>query len=187
VLKFLRKLFLYIVALWVIGFFVFIGLSKYIENEDSYIECSVVLTGGSNRIQEAINLIDQNMTTIVFVSGVNEKVDKRDILGEGFNKYKKYFILGYEAVNTKGNVIEVSKWIEDNEISEMRIITSDYHYFRTQAEFNSYMPDIDKDIYLVKSINGQFLSSFYNWKVLFGEYNKLIYVVLSNGVNNASN
>ena len=180
--KIIKIIFLIILLLWLIGFAIFVVASKNIENNSSYIENSIVLTGGKNRIQEGVTLLDNGSTSLLFISGVNSDVDKQAVLATDFGAHDKDVILGYDATSTKENVIESEKWISENDIEKVRIITSDYHIFRSKLEFNDSMPDLNKVFHSVENINDDFLSSFYNWKVLIREFNKLIYVFIMQGV-----
>ncbi len=181
--KVCKYIFIVLLLSWLIGFFVFLGFANNIENSDSYyIKNSIVLTGGQNRIKEAIKLLDSDLTSTVFISGVNSQVDKKDILRDDFSKYEQNFILGYDAFDTKGNVKESDNWISENGIDEVRIITSDYHIYRSLVEFNNLLPEVGAVMHSVDNINDELLSHAYNWKMLFGEYNKLIYVFIVHGV-----
>ena len=64
-----------IIACWVIGFFIFCGFSigiKYRPLEKA--EAIVTLTGGSDRINEAIRLLEEKYAPRLFISGVDENV-----------------------------------------------------------------------------------------------------------------
>lgn len=180
--KIIKIFFSIALLLWVSGFAIFLVSAKNLKNKDDYIEYSIVLTGGRNRVQEGISLIDSNSTDFLFISGVNNEVDKKSVLSADFGNHKNDVELGYEATSTKENVEESSKWIKDNYISEVRIITSDYHLFRSKLEFEHYLPNIEKEFHSVSSINDEFLSSASNWKLLAGEFNKLVYVFIMQGV-----
>jgi len=35
--------------------------------------------------------------------------------------------LGYEAKNTRGNAVEVAKWVRDHQYKSIRLVTANYH------------------------------------------------------------
>jgi len=182
-LKIFVRLMLILFLVWLIGFGVFIFSTENINTRtDHNIKYSVVLTGGQNRIAESLILLDKGLTDIVFISGVNPEVTKQDVLSRYYNKYKDRVVLGYKAINTKGNIKEIKEWVEKNNIREIRLITSDYHLYRTLLEFKKFLPNLKIEIFSVKSVDYVFLSSVYNLKMLFSEYNKLIYVFINYGV-----
>lgn len=181
-LKLSAKIMMSLFIIWILGLMVFVVFSSGFKNDNLYIENSIVLTGGNSRISESIKLLDRGATSKVFLSGVNKSVTKEDILEDRFSKYKDHFFLGYEAENTKGNVVESEGWLLDNHIKEVRVITSDYHLLRARVEFKRSLPGIKKVWYGVNTIDENFFNSLENWKLLCGEYNKFIYVLFNYGV-----
>lgn len=167
---------------WLLGFVIFLVIAKNNQNSEGYIKHSIVLTGGKYRIQEGIRLLDDKLTDIVFISGVNSEVDKQSVLSADFGTHEDDVILGYYATSTKENVIESEGWMLENNIEEVRIITSDYHLFRSKLEFDYSLPNIKKSFHSVNNINDEFLSSLYNWKILIWEFNKFLYVFVTQGV-----
>ncbi len=162
--------------LWVYGFIIFTGLvssmnePKEIEKTDAII----VLTGGTNRIDRALDLLSEGKTDHLFVSGVNKSVKLKELL----STYRKplpdcCINLGYEADNTLGNAIETRKWVEANNIKTIRLITATYHMQRSLLEFHHALPDIKIIPHPV--IPGNFSPDEEKfWKLCFLEYHKLL-------------
>ena len=181
-LRFIKLVIILAVLSYIAGFVIFLYAAKNISNSYDYIEHSIVLTGGKNRVQTGVAVLDEGLSDMLFISGVNTEVDKQSVLSADFGNHEDDVELGYKATTTKENAIESREWIEARDIKKVRVITSDYHVFRSRLEFDCVMPNIDKDFYSVENINDGFLSSVYNWKILFEEYNKLIFIFVSQEV-----
>mgnify|MGYP003298878124 CR=1 FL=1 len=68
-------------AVWLIGFCLFsisAIMTKYIPLEKS--DAIIVLTGGTDRIQEGLTLLQSDYADLLFISGVNKSVKESDIL-----------------------------------------------------------------------------------------------------------
>ncbi|MDZ5762573.1 YdcF family protein [Candidatus Cyrtobacter comes] len=122
------------------GFYVFVNVTipYHIKN---YSSCNVeesiaVLTGGSHRIMEGINLYSKNITKPILISGVN---------GAGaYNNIRKIFelrnidlsnlMIGYHAQNTRENIIEIKTFMAINRLNHVTVVTSYYHLPRVYFE-----------------------------------------------------
>jgi len=154
-------------------FLFFIYDARKVESlpSDFFCEDIVVLTGGKNRIQLALDSIKRFHAQRVFISGVYKSTKLTDIL-QNKEIGDVSVILGYKAQNTEGNALEVHGMVEDLGIKEIVLVTSDYHMFRSLYEIRKYNKDLK--IYPVKVIsafNLRFLSLcfkefYYNFCVL---------------------
>lgn len=132
----------------------------------------VVLTGGQERINTALDLLDKGYAEKLFISGVNQDVKASDLIHLwGGNTDICCIDLGYNAKDTKGNAIESKDWIKDNNFKSIRLITSNYHMARAAIEFKNTMPDIHIYKHPVHAISKDRLNF---WKVIFEEYNKTL-------------
>ena len=178
--------FLLLVFLWVIGFANFLR-SIPIQPPSDIVKSDaiIVLTGGSRRLEVGITLLENDKAALLFVSGVNEKVTRSDILnlldGGKLPKSAKLFncciTLGYIAEDTRGNARESLQWVRENSLSSIILVTSNYHMQRAYLEFKSQNPNIKITQYPVS--NGEFrLSSWLThskrFVLLFLVFHKLI-------------
>ena len=171
---------------WVIGFIVFsvvaIGI-KYRSPENA--EAIVALTGGSDRIKEAIHLLQQEKAPHLFISGVDENVTGYHFLKEVSPELKEKIELGYWAKTTRMNAIETAEWIEKNKISSIIVVTSFYHMPRSLLEIKRAVPGVKMTPYAVfpKSFgqSADWLHTRYAWQ-LFVEYHKFLIVYFFKGV-----
>ncbi len=174
-----------VTTFWVIGFIVFactaIG-TKYRPLESA--EAIVALTGGSDRIKEAIQLLKEEKAPRLFISGVNEKVTGYHLLKELEPEWQNKIELGYQAKTTRMNAIETAKWIQKNNLSSIILVTSFYHIPRSLLEIRNVLPELKIIPYAVfpKSFeqNTKWIHTRYAWQ-LFLEYHKFLYVYFLKG------
>lgn len=121
-----------IVAGWCLLFCLFIVDAISFSNiSNEQCDNVVVLTGGRNRIQHALEAIKTNRPKNIFISGVYSKTTLTDIIGDDENKNEVNFILGRRAKNTFENAEEIDNWVIMNKIEKIILITSDYHMRRS--------------------------------------------------------
>jgi uncharacterized SAM-binding protein YcdF (DUF218 family) len=144
----------------------------------------VALTGGSQRIGDAIDLLAQGYATRLLISGVNEKTSREEIarLNPGQRRLFDCCVdLDYRARNTIGNAIETRRWAEQNGFRSLIIVTSNYHMPRTLVELDHALPKVRKVPYAVVA---PWVDPDLWWrspstlKVLASEYVKLLVVWL---------
>jgi uncharacterized SAM-binding protein YcdF (DUF218 family) len=112
----------------------------------------------------------------IFISGVYEKTTLGDIL-QNRNMKNVKIILGRQAKNTKENAQEIDKWVVKNNISEILLITSDYHITRSILELKHVNDSLRIYPYEVKSE--------LNFKLIWWcikEFHKIVYVCIRNFV-----
>lgn len=176
--KILKIIFM-LVLLWIIGFCIFMGqiiAVKPIMPVKS--DAIVVLTGGKGRIDTGINLLFNNYADHLFISGVGQKADLKDLAKyleffslEQVEKLKHKITLGHFASSTEENALETKEWIEKHKYKNIVLVTSNYHMPRSLYLFKFLIPNISITPYsLVKNS--------ISLKLAFTEYNKyLLYVV----------
>lgn len=117
----------------------------------------VVLTGGKNRISEAFDSIKRFQAKNVLISGVYKSTTLRDIIGDR-DIGDVNIILGYKALNTEGNAIEIQEVVRDLGIESIVLVTSDYHMRRSLHEVKKYNKNLK--IYPLKVLS-TFNSKFF--------------------------
>jgi len=134
-----------------IGLYVW-KINSYEQNVAQSPEAIVVLTGGSNRIEEGLDLMSTKGCSNFFISGVNRDVSRHDILGR-IQKSGDFgqcdLELGYTARNTHENAQEVLAWMEKKNYKTMVLVTAHYHMPRSLLEFQAIAPDIKINPYPV--------------------------------------
>ena len=178
--------FLLVVFLWIVGFTNFLmtipaDVPKDIVKSDAV----VVLTGGSKRLEAGIILLEQGKAELLFVSGVNEKVTRSDILQvvdrgkilKNDQLFSCCIKLGYVAEDTTGNAKESLEWLKVNSLSSIILVTSNYHMQRAYLEFKLQNSNVRITKYPVISSDFTLSDWIINprrFALLFLEYHKLI-------------
>jgi uncharacterized SAM-binding protein YcdF (DUF218 family) len=106
----------------------------------------VVLTGGSDRLAVALDLLIADKGRKLFVSGVYRGVDVRQLLDLSQHSPEDLsccVVLGYEADNTRGNANETAAWMKSEGFTSLRLVTATYHMPRSLLEFRRTMPEVE--------------------------------------------
>ena len=135
-----------IVLAYGVGFLWFTTLLPTgVDNDTRATDAIVVLTGGSDRLAVALDLLSADKGQKLFVSGVYHGVDVRQLLDLSQHSPEDLsccVVLGYEADNTRGNAIETAAWMKEQGFTSLRLVTATYHMPRSLLEFRRHMPDI---------------------------------------------
>jgi uncharacterized SAM-binding protein YcdF (DUF218 family) len=105
----------------------------------------VVLTGGSSRVSDAIELLASGYGKRLLISGVHPTNGVSDIsrsLPESQPLLKCCVDLDRSAVNTRSNASETRRWVDERGFHSLIVVTSNYHMPRAIVELSHAMPDI---------------------------------------------
>ncbi|GBU20074.1 MULTISPECIES: YdcF family protein [Methylobacterium] len=134
-------------AAFLAGFLAFVALLERAERFPvDRADGIVALTGGSQRIEDAIALLAAGHGRRLLISGVNERTTREEIAR--LNPTQRHWIaccvdLDYRARNTIGNAIETRRWMRANRFETVAVVTSNYHMPRTLIEFGHALKDED--------------------------------------------
>src|ERR671913_873627 len=130
------------------GFIAFVAtLDKFERDPGGRADGIVALTGGAQRIGDAIDLLAKGYGRRLLITGVNEKTSRDEIarLNPGQRRFFECCVdLDYRARNTIGNAIETRRWMQDNGFRSLIVVTSNYHMRRTLLELDNVMPGARK-------------------------------------------
>jgi uncharacterized SAM-binding protein YcdF (DUF218 family) len=104
----------------------------------------VALTGGDERLDTAVALLEKGVAKRLLISGVAQATTKADLakLSEGGAQFRCCADLGYAAEDTHGNAEEAALWTRENHFDSIIIVTGRYHMPRTMREFSAQLPDV---------------------------------------------
>ena len=147
--KALRRLIFSVVALfvfWLAGLVWFAGkIPLAPEDTASRSDAIVVLTGGSGRLAEGLDLLGRGLAKKLFVSGVYQGVEVDELLRISRESPQDLLCcvsLGYDATDTSGNARESAQWMKKNGFESLRVVTASYHLPRSLLEFRRAMPEV---------------------------------------------
>lgn len=171
--------------LWLGGLFWFIdSIPKTPQAPTQKTEAIVVLTGGTLRLEEGLDLLENGLGEKLFVSGVHRAVNVEELLRlsrETPSQLDCCITLGYEADNTQGNALETAIWMHEQGFKSMRLITGGYHMPRSLMELEFVLPDTEIILHPVYPDHVK-LNDWYLWPgttlLIIGEYNKTIFIPL---------
>jgi len=103
-----------------------------------------VLTGGSSRVSDAMELLSAGYGKRLLISGVHPTSTASDIsrtLPENQSFMHCCVDLDRTAVSTRGNAAEARRWAEGRGFRSLIVVTSNYHMPRALVEFSHAMPE----------------------------------------------
>src|SRR3954470_21307484 len=141
---------LFVVA--VVGFVVFLAQLRGVETQPARTaDGIVVLTGGSSRVSDAMELLAGGYGKRLLISGVHPTSGASDIsrslpdnqaLSDNQSLLGCCVDLDRSAVNTRSNAAETRRWVRERGFKSLIVVTSNYHMPRAIAEMSHAMPDV---------------------------------------------
>jgi uncharacterized SAM-binding protein YcdF (DUF218 family) len=129
-----------------VGFVGFLSQLRGVETKPaSNADGIVVLTGGSSRISDAIELLASGYGKRLLISGVHPTNGVSDIsrsLPDSQRLLTCCVDLDRSAVNTRSNASETRRWVDEQGFRSLIVVTSNYHMPRAIVELSHAMPDI---------------------------------------------
>ena len=172
-------------AALVAAFAGFLAFSQLIEQDEARSlrrgVAVVALTGGADRIQDALDLLEKGYAGRLLITGVNPSLTKADVARlapRAAALIECCVDLGYEARNTIGNALETRRWLAEHDLSgPVIVVTSNYHMPRALAEFAHELPGTELIPFPVVSDrlrNGAWWSDLGVARLWVGEYVKYL-------------
>ena len=181
----MKKLFvfgiIFVFAAWLIGFCFFAyHINHYKIDTSTHTQAIVVLTGGRNRIGEAVKLLNNGLADKLFISGVEKGVTLNQIARTQHFSVRpdKKIIIGSASTNTLENARETTDWINQNNISSIRLVTSNYHLPRSLLEFrvkNSHLKIVANPVFST-NIADKWWQNTGTFSLTAAEYTKFLMV-----------
>lgn len=165
----IRRILAFLFLGWTLGFLWFVvalpGRADQVRTD-----AVIVPTGGAGRIAQGLAVLDQGLAEKLLVSGVDPEVKPGEFAAEfGVDEARMAccVTLGFAAVDTRSNASETAKWVAQNEITSLRLVTSDWHMRRAAGELHRALPAHVRVIRDGVPTQG-------NFAILLLEYHKLI-------------
>jgi uncharacterized SAM-binding protein YcdF (DUF218 family) len=129
-----------------VGFVGFLRQLRGVETEPAAnADGIVVLTGGSSRVSDAMELLAAGYGKRLLISGVYPTIAASDIsrsLPDNQSLLGCCVDLDHSAVNTRSNAAETRRWVHERGFRSLIVVTSNYHMPRAIIELSHAMPDI---------------------------------------------
>ena len=102
----------------------------------------VALTGGDERLDTAVSLLEHGAGKRLLISGVSQTTSKETVgkMSEGGPRFACCADIGY-AEDTHDNAQEAAAWARENHFNSLVIVTARYHMPRAMQEFSAVLPD----------------------------------------------
>jgi uncharacterized SAM-binding protein YcdF (DUF218 family) len=103
----------------------------------------IVLTGGYQRIDQAVELLQKGAGKRLLISGVHPSTTPAQIRKTTTGSADLFDCcvdIGYDAIDTIGNAEEASNWIHAKGYRSVLVVTNNYHMPRSLAEL-AYVDD----------------------------------------------
>ncbi len=97
----------------------------------------IVLTGASQRIDRAVQLLDGGNAERLLITGVNPATTGEQIqrlTSAEPTLFECCVDIGHDAIDTRGNANEAALWIRENSYETIIVVTSNYHMPRSLME-----------------------------------------------------
>ena len=130
-----------------IGFIGFLSQLRGVEMQPArHADGIVVLTGGSSRVSDAMELLAAGYGKRLLISGVHPTSAASDIsrsLPDNQSLLSCCVDLDHSAVNTRSNAAQTRRWAHERGFRSLIVVTSNYHMPRAIVELSHAMPDIE--------------------------------------------
>jgi uncharacterized SAM-binding protein YcdF (DUF218 family) len=135
------------VTLTVIGFFRFTDnvADLQMPAATAEVDAIVALTGGYQRIDQALALLEDGVGQRLLISGVNPNTTGtalRRVTGTKSATFDCCVDIGYQALDTIGNANETANWIRQRGYERILVVTNNYHMPRSLLELSQASPDV---------------------------------------------
>jgi uncharacterized SAM-binding protein YcdF (DUF218 family) len=148
-----------LVALYVGGFILFAATLPGTPPGTQKADGIVALTGGGERLDTAVALLEKGVGKRLLISGANKTATREEIrkLSAGGRRFDCCADIGYDAEDTLGNAEEAADWAAAHNFRSLIVVTAAYHMPRSLRVFASLMPHVKLIGYPVES------ESFSGW------------------------
>ena len=165
---------------WLAGFGWFEHQARLKHPAPAHADGILALTGGADRIETALRLLDADVAPVLLISGVG-RVDLTELAARAHldaGRLAPRVTLGHAATSTLGNAAEVIPWAIQHDIHTLAVVTAGYHMPRALLELRRMLPDAEFHPVAVQPPALRRGTDLATARVLASEFHKLIAVRL---------
>jgi uncharacterized SAM-binding protein YcdF (DUF218 family) len=142
-----------------------------------------VLTGGADRVQTGLRLLEEGLADRLLISGTHQSVTLPDLARAAsmdagpLVPLAERITLGREAATTRGNAQEVAEWARSLGLRSLRVVTAGYHMPRALLELRRALPEAELVPHPVQpaALRGSdAVTRGRTWRLLASEYAKFV-------------
>jgi uncharacterized SAM-binding protein YcdF (DUF218 family) len=138
----IRRFVAFLILLWALGFAwfaLFLPQPASLSKTDAV----VVLTGGANRIDRGLQVLEAGSAKRMLISGVDRDVKPGELAAQYHRPIKTFdccIDLGFQSVDTRSNALETARWAARHKVKSLRLVTHDWHMRRARFELDRALP-----------------------------------------------
>ncbi len=108
----------------------------------------VVLTGGAERVETGLSLLEEGAAPRLLISGVAPRLGLAELArthGRDAAALEGRVTLGHVATTTRGNAMEIAAWVraQPRPVASLRVVTAGYHMPRATLELRRALPGVE--------------------------------------------
>jgi uncharacterized SAM-binding protein YcdF (DUF218 family) len=106
----------------------------------------VVLTGGAERVETGLRLLEDGAAPVLLVSGAAPALTLAELArahGRDAATLAGRVTLGHAAATTTGNAAEAAAWVRGRSPRSLRVVTAGYHMPRALLELRRALPGVE--------------------------------------------
>lgn len=139
----------------------------------------VALTGGAERITDALAILSEQRAQRLLITGVGERTQITDLVRQSGHAqlFSCCVDIDRAALNTVGNARETANWAKAHDYRSLLVVTSNYHMPRAMVELQRFAKKVELVPHpvIAESIKADnWWTDFALARLLFGEYLKYL-------------
>lgn len=129
---------------WAAGFAWFLHIAVETTTPPPPADGIVALTGGAERVETALRLLEEGRARLLLVSGVGGAAEFSALAHRAgvAPSLAPRVTLGRAAASTRGNAAETAEWARANGVRSLIVVTAGYHMPRALAELGNALPEV---------------------------------------------
>ena len=140
----------------------------------------VALTGGADRVETALRLLQDRRARWLLLSGIGAGADLAILArraGVDPAPLADAVTLGRQATTTRGNAVETAAWVRDHDIHTLIVVTAFYHMPRALTELRRALPEVTLYPRPVLAPRSGGIGRVVTLRLVVGEYSKYLLAV----------